>query len=134
MGHNSAPGSPDTDRPGGGLGLTAEAHARSEGQLARKKNLESGARRISTFNGTFDGVTRRHRGGSDGLRAGWLAGLAPIQLPSGASSRSDPERTVKVIGKRCASLASGECWGGPRFRVLQALELDRRRTEQKAVD
>src|SRR5689334_21899671 len=25
------------------------------------KNLESGARRISTFNGTFDGVTRRHR-------------------------------------------------------------------------
>ena len=88
MGHSSQPGSPDTDivalRPGGGLGLTAEAHARSEGQLARKKNLESGARRISTFNGTFDGVTRRHRGGSDGLRAGWLASLASIQLPSGA--------------------------------------------------
>ncbi len=39
-----------------------------------------GARRISTFNG----MTRRHRGGSDGLRAGWLAGLAPFQLPSGA--------------------------------------------------
>jgi len=32
------------------------------------KRTESGARRISTFNG----VTRRHRGGSDGLRAGWL--------------------------------------------------------------
>ena len=34
VGHNSAPGSPDTDivalRPGGGLGLTAEAHTRSE--------------------------------------------------------------------------------------------------------
>jgi hypothetical protein len=35
----------------------------------------------------FNGMTRRHRGGSDGLRAGWLAGLAPFQLPSGASIR-----------------------------------------------
>jgi hypothetical protein len=53
-------------------GLDGSGSCSSEGQLARKKNLESGARRISTFNGTFDGVTRRHRGGSDGLRAGWL--------------------------------------------------------------
>jgi hypothetical protein len=42
-GHNSASGSSGTDivalRLGGGLGLTAEAHARSEGQLARKNRI-----------------------------------------------------------------------------------------------
>ena len=41
VGHNSAPGSPDPGivafRPGGGLGLPPEAQARSERQLARKK-------------------------------------------------------------------------------------------------
>ena len=49
------PGSPHTDivalRPGGGLGFTAEAHARSEGQRLGKKNLESrvrGAFQLST--------------------------------------------------------------------------------------
>jgi hypothetical protein len=40
-GPRCASGSPDTDivalRPGGGLGLTAETHARTEGQLPRKK-------------------------------------------------------------------------------------------------
>jgi hypothetical protein len=43
-----APVSPDTDivalRPGGGLGLTAKAHARSEANWLGKKNLESRVR------------------------------------------------------------------------------------------
>jgi hypothetical protein len=41
VGTTVAPGSPDTDivalRPGGGLGLTAKAHARKRSQLAREK-------------------------------------------------------------------------------------------------
>src|SRR5262249_1265077 len=73
----AAPGSPDTDivalRPGGGLGLTAKAHARSEANwLGKERSLNPGCEAISTFTG----MTRRHRGGSDGLRAGLLAGLA----------------------------------------------------------
>jgi hypothetical protein len=100
VGHNSAPGSRDTGtvalRPGGGLDLTTEAHARSEGQLAREKNLESrmrGAFQPST--GLSTGVTRPHRGGSDGLGAGWLAGLAPFQLLSGASLCNKAEVIVQ---------------------------------------
>jgi len=54
----------------------------------RTLNPVRGAFQVST--GTFDGVTRRHRGGSDGLRAGWLAGLAPIQLPSGVIRQEHP--------------------------------------------
>ena len=69
-----APGAPDTEivalRSSGGLGLTAEAHTRSEGPTGKeKKNSESRVRRVF------------QRDDAPGIGAvqmpwvGWLAGL-----------------------------------------------------------
>ena len=80
--------------------------------------LRSGARRISTFNGTVDGVTRRHRGGSDGLGLGGSC-LAPIQLPSGASSSSYRTGTSTTWLHRWAMysrMSSGPSWSVERWK------------------
>lgn len=76
-----APGAPDTEivavRPGGRLGLTAEAHTWSERPTGwEKKNLGP----------TCGGVFQRdkvpgHLGRFRCPSGGWLAGAAPVQLP-----------------------------------------------------
>ena len=110
MGHNSQRG---------GLGLTAEAHARSEGQLARKKNLESGARRISTFNGTFG------RGDAPGIGAdrwpqGWVApGLAPFNFRVArhpAAIRTGTSTTWLHRWAMYSRMSSGSSWSVERWK------------------